>query len=202
MKIKTWAGFPVALIFISGCSSLEVGRDVQAGRSALQAGRAEEAIGYLSHAAAQDPDYSIPYRLRQNVLTYLGRAYYETGRNQDARATLEKAVSRDAGDHMARLYLGLALLRDGERERGARELQAGLKGTYDSMEHLATNGVYGPYWDPGGRIRGDIQKAFALEPDSPDLVELAQRIGKSVDEEIDRARRDEARTLYGRGESS
>jgi hypothetical protein len=33
------------------------------------------------------------------------------------------------------------------------------------------------------------------------LVGLAQRIGSLVDEEIDRARRDEARTRYGRGES-
>ena len=49
-----------------------------------------------------------------------------------------------------------------------------------------------------GRICG----THALDPSSAELVALAQRIGKSVDEEIDRARHDEARTLYGRGESS
>jgi tetratricopeptide (TPR) repeat protein len=202
MKTKTWIGFPTALIFICGCASLEVGRDVQAGRNALQAGRSEEAVGYFSRAAAQDPDYSTPYRLQQNVLTYLGRAYYETERNKDARTTLEKALSRDAGDPMARLYLGLALLRDGERDRGTRELQAGLKGLNDSMESLAANSLYGPYWDPGRQIRDNIQKAMTLPAGSPDLTDLAQRVGKSVDEEIDRARRDESRTLYGRGESS
>src|SRR5437773_2740633 len=98
--------------------------------------------------------------------------------------------------------LGCALLRYGERDRGARELQTGLKATYDSMEYLAANSVYGPYWDPGRQIRGDIQRAIALDASSPELVALSQRIGKSVDEEIDRARHDEARTLYGRGESS
>lgn len=202
MKIQTWVAFLASLIFILGCASLEVGRDVQAGRNALQTGRPEEAIGYLSRAAAQDPDYSIPYRLRQNVLTYLGRAYYETGHNKEARAALEKALNRDSSDHLARLYLGLALLRDGERDRGARELQSGLKGTYDSIEYLATDHVFGPYWDPGRQIRGEIQRAISLPPGSPDLIDLAQRIGRSVDEEIDRARRDEARTAYGRGESS
>jgi len=202
MKIKACSVYLAALLFAFGCGSVQVGRDVQAGRNALQTGRPDEAVVYLSRAAAEDPDYSIPYRLRQNVLTYLGRAYYETGRDKEARATLDKALSRNAGDHMARLYLGLALLRDGERDRGERELQTGLKGIYDSMEYLAANSVYGPYWDPGRQIRGDIQRAIALDPSSAELVALAQRIGKSVDEEIDRARHDEARTLYGRGESS
>src|SRR6266576_3788820 len=201
MKIKACSAYLVALLFVLGCASVQVGRDVQSGRNALQTGQADEAVVYLSRAAAQDPDYSIPYRLRQNVLTYLGRAYYETGRDKEARATLEKALNRDAGEHMARLYLGLALLRYGERDRGARELQTGLKATYDSMEYLAANSVYGPYWDPGRQIRGDIQRAIALDASSPELVALSQRIGKSVDEEIDRARHDEARTLYGHGES-
>jgi tetratricopeptide (TPR) repeat protein len=183
MKIKTCSTYLVALLFVFGCASVQVGRDVQSGRNALQTGRADEAVIYLSRAAAQDPDYEI-------------------GRDKEARATLEKALSRNSEDHLARLYLGLALLRDGERDRSARELQTGLKGIYDSMEYLAANSVYGPYWDPGRQIRGDIQRATALDPSSPELVALSQRIGKSVDEEIDRARRDEARTLYGRGESS
>ncbi len=202
MKINAWSANLAALFFVFGCSSIQVGRDVQAGRNALQTGRAEEAVGYLSRAAAEDPNYSIPYRLRQNVLTYLGRAYYETGRDKDARTTLEKALSRDNGDYMARLYLGMTLLRAGERERGERELQSGLKGIYDSIEYLAADSLFGPNWDPGRQIRGDIQRASALNPSSPDLLDLAQRIGKSVDEEIDRARRDDARSVYGRGENS
>ena len=46
------------LLFISGCSG--VGGDVQAGRSALQTGRPNDAIGYLTRAAEADFNYKIP----------------------------------------------------------------------------------------------------------------------------------------------
>ena len=49
------------------------------------------------------------------MLTYLGRAYYETGRDEEARTALEKAVSLNKDDSLAYLYLGLTLLRTGER---------------------------------------------------------------------------------------
>jgi tetratricopeptide (TPR) repeat protein len=202
MHYKSLTGYLVSLIFVFGCGSLQVAGDVQAGRNALQIGQPEDAIAHLVRAAAQDADYKIPYRLGENVLTYLGRAYYETSRDKDARATLEKRLSRDSGDHMARLYLGLTLLRDGDKTRGEKELQSGLKGIYDSIESLAGDPLSGPYWDPGRQIRGDIQRAMTLKSDSAELVSLAQRIGKSVDEETDRVRRDENRTLYSRGGDS
>ena len=111
-----------ALLFIAGCSG--VGGDVQAGRNALQTGRANEAIGYLTRAASADPDYKIPYRVRASVLGYLGRAYLETGRDAEARQTLEKAVNLDNDDPFAHLYLGIALLKTGERERGRKEIDS------------------------------------------------------------------------------
>jgi len=202
MHYKSLTGCLVSLIFVFGCGSLQVAGDVQAGRNALQVGRPEDAIAYLVRAAAQDPDYRIPYRLGENVLTFLGRAYYETGRDKDARATLEKRLSRDSEDHVARLYLGLTLLRDGDRDRGGREIQSALKEIYDSIDSLAADPLSGPYWDTGRQIRGDIQRAMTLKSDSAELVSLAQRIGKSVDEETDRVRRDENRTLYSRGGDS
>jgi tetratricopeptide (TPR) repeat protein len=191
-----------ALIIVSACAALQVGQDVQAGRNALQTGRPGDAVSFLTRAAAQDPNYVIPYRLRVSVLTYLGRAQYETGRDSEARATLEKALLRDQNDFLARLYLGLALLRSGDRDRGAKEIQLGLKGLYEWLEYIASDSQSGPFWDPAGQIRGDIVRATALKPNSPELVGLTQRIGSLVDEEIDRARRDEARIRYGRGESS
>jgi tetratricopeptide (TPR) repeat protein len=190
------------LLLVSGCTALHVGQDVQSGRNALQTGRSEDAVGFLTRAAAQDPDYKIPYRLRGSVLAYLGRAQYETARDSEARATLENAIRRDADDYLAHLYLGLTLLRSGDRNRGAEEMRIGLKGLYDWLEYIASDSQFGPFWDPTGRIRGDILKALALKPDSPELVEIAQRVGSLVDEEVDRARRDEARTIYNRGESS
>ena len=191
-----------AFVFVSGCAALHVGQDVQAGRNALQTRRPQDAVSFLARAAAQDPDYAIPYRLRVSVLTYLGRAHYETGNDGEARGALEKALLRDKNDYLAHLYLGLTLLRSGDRNRGTEELRLGLQGLYDWLEYIASDSQSGPFWDPAGQIRGDILKALALKPDSAELVGLAQRIGSLVDEEIDRARRDEARTRYGRGESS
>jgi hypothetical protein len=73
------------LLVITGCST--VGGDVQAGRNALQTGRPNDAIGYLARAAATEPNYKIPYRVRIGVLSYLGRAYLETGNDTEARRT-------------------------------------------------------------------------------------------------------------------
>ena len=103
--------FSVSL-FISGCFG--VGSDVAAGRNALQTGRPNDAVGYLTRAAAADPNYKLPYRVRASVLTYLGRAYLETGKDTQARQTLEKAVNLDKDDSLAHLYLGIVLLKTGE----------------------------------------------------------------------------------------
>ena len=95
--------FSVSL-FISGCSG--VGGDVAAGRNALQTGRPNDAVGYLTRAAAADPNYKLPYRVHVSVLTYLGRAYLETGQDTEARQTLEKAVKLDKDDPLAPCTLG------------------------------------------------------------------------------------------------
>ena len=113
------------LLLISGCSG--VGGDVQAGRNALQTGRPNDAIGYLTQAADADPNYKIPCRVRAGVLAYLGRAYLETGKEREARQTLERAVSLDGDDPFAHLYLGVALLKTGERERGVMKSKTGLE---------------------------------------------------------------------------
>jgi tetratricopeptide (TPR) repeat protein len=97
--------FFLLLLVICGCST--VGSDVAAGRNALQTGRPNDAVGYLTQAAAADPNYKIPYRVGIGVLTYLGRAYLETGNDTEARRTLEKAVQVYNDDPLAHLYLGL-----------------------------------------------------------------------------------------------
>ncbi len=184
-----------ALIYVSGCAG--VGQDVLAGRNALQTGRPTDAVSYLMRAAAADPDYRTPDRVPERVLTYLGRAYYETGNDSDARKTLEKAVSTHQDDPLAHLYLGLTLLRDGDRERGRKEIESGLKAIDDTLEYIASDRVYGFYWDPGMDIRNDVRKTLAAKLDGAELAMAGQRIGKQFDEEIDRARRDEARSRGG-----
>jgi tetratricopeptide (TPR) repeat protein len=188
----------VILIFVSGCAGLQAGQDVQAGRIALQTGRPEVALGYLRRAAELDPNYTLPYTLRESVLTYLGRAYYETGNFAEARSTLEKALARDKDDQLARLYLGLTLIRAGDPDRGRRETEAGLKGIYDWLEYITNRDSSGIYWDPGRQIRSDIERTLAGKLQNSEFVAAAQHIGREFDEEIDKARKDEAYTRYGR----
>jgi tetratricopeptide (TPR) repeat protein len=183
------------LLFISGCSG--VGGDVQAGRNALQTGRANDAIGYLTRAADADPNYKTPYRVRAGVLAYLGRAYLETGKDTEARQTLERAVKLDKGDPFAHLYLGIAMLKTGERERGRKEVEDGLRAIDDTLEYIAEDRVYGFYWHPGMRIRNDIRKSLAAKLDDTQLAMAGEYIGRQFDEEIDKARHDEARRTGG-----
>src|SRR5690348_7736773 len=186
--------FSVSL-FISGCSS--VSSDVQAGRNALQTGRANDAVGYLTQAAAVDPNYKIPYRVQVSVLAYLGRAYLETGRDTEARQTLERAVKLDNEDPLAHLYLGIAMLKTGEIERGRNQIEVGFKTIDDTLEYIQKDLVFGFYWDPNMQIRNDIRRSLAARLDDSQLIVAGGRIGAEFDEEIDKARRDESRSRGG-----
>jgi tetratricopeptide (TPR) repeat protein len=188
----------VLLLFVSGCST--VGGEVLAGRNALQTGRPEAAVGYLAKAAEVEPNYRIPYRVPAGVLGYLGRAYIETGRAAEARRTLEKAVNIAPQDPFVPLYLGVALIQTGERERGRKEIEAGLRAIDDWLAYFAEDRVYGFFWDPAMAIQNDIRQTRATQLDDTQLIIAAQRIGREFDEEIDKARRDESRRRGG-GES-
>ncbi len=185
-----------AVLYGWGCSS--VGGDVQAGRNALQTARPSDAVAYLARAAAADPDYRLPYTVAPGVLALLGRAYVETGRDREARQTLERAVNVDKDDPFAHLYLGIAMLKTGDPERGRKEIDLGLKLIDDTLEYFAEDRVYGMFWDPAMQIRNDLRQTSAGKLDDTQLAAAAARIGREFDEEIDKARRDQAR---GRGGS-
>jgi tetratricopeptide (TPR) repeat protein len=96
---------------ISGCG-VQVASEVQFGRAALMAGNPELALTYFQRGAESQPDYVVNLPpLQQSIWTYLGRAYYETGKLTEARGALSQALKRNEGDFIARLYLGLVLLR-------------------------------------------------------------------------------------------
>src|SRR5581483_5089914 len=157
-----------AVLYGWGCSS--VGGDVQAGRNALQTARPSDAVAYLARAAAADPDYRLPYTVAPGVLALLGRAYVETGRDREARQTLERAVNVDKDDPFAHLYLGIAMLKTGDPERGRKEIDLGLKLIDDTLEYFAEDRVYGMFWDPAMQIRNDLRQtrpASWTTPSSP-----------------------------------
>jgi tetratricopeptide (TPR) repeat protein len=186
-----------ALLYLSGCATFQVSGDFQAGRNALQTGRAADAVGYLTRAADRDPGYKTSYRFQAGVLAYLGRAYYETGKDAEARATLEKAVAIDNTDALAHLYLGLTLLRGGDGARSRKEIEDGLNAINDTLEYIATDRTRGFFWDPARQIRNDIRNTLAAKSDAAALAMAAERIGRNIDEEIDKARRDEANSRSG-----
>jgi tetratricopeptide (TPR) repeat protein len=188
------------LIIISGCVGIQVANEVQLGRNALQTGQSQVAVGYLRHAAELDPNYRTPYSIRASVWTYLGRAYYEVGNFPEARRALERALSNDKDDPLARLYFGLTLLRSGDQQEGRRETENGLREINNMLTRLASSPSNGIYWDPTRQIRSDIQRALASGTlESSEFITLAQRVGSQLDEEIDNVRRDEARDKYNRG---
>ena len=117
---------------LSGCASYQVAGQVQTGRQALLINNPEHALPYFLAAADSDPNYvyrSMHYS--EGIWTYVGRAQYATGKLKEARQSLERALSIDKDDNLARLYLGLTLWRSGETPRGLKEIEAGMRGLHD-----------------------------------------------------------------------
>src|SRR5262245_6182934 len=187
-------------VILSGCVGSQAAKEVQLGRNALQTGQPQVAVGYLRNAAELDPNYKTPYSIRESVWTYLGRAYYEVSNFSEARRALEKALSDNKDDPLARLYLGLTLLRAGDQQAGRRETEAGLRGVNNLLNRLASSPSTGTYWDPTRRIRSDIQRVLSANGmiESSELITVAERVGRRLDEEIDNARLDESRDKYNR----
>lgn len=196
-RIIAWLGVTV-LLLITGCAAVQTGGDVVKGRGALFAGRTEEALGYFQRAAETNPDYVTGFTVfREGVWAYVGRANYELKNYAEARRALETAIARHSDDSMAHLYLGLTLAREGDRQRALKEIQTGLKGLYDWLEDVTTTHRYdyGQFWDPTREIRSQIQAALAMtskgEFDWSRLIAGGERIGKRMEEEIDRAAQEE-----------
>ena len=194
MQAKTLLALFSAILIISGCTSLHVGGGIQQGRRALFRGDAKAALPHFQYAAQLDPNYLINFApLTEGVWTYNGRAYYEMKQFAEARKAFEKALSRTEQDHFARLYLGLVLGRDGDRQRGQREIETALKGFHSSLDYIAQNHPDGRFWDSTGELRSVIREQLASlsgkEPNWPELISSGEWLGQQLEEEIDLSRR-------------
>ena len=51
---------------------------------------------------------------------------------------------------VARLYLGLTLAREGDRQRGVKEIESGMRGIHDWLDYVNRQFAFswGKYWDP------------------------------------------------------
>jgi predicted Zn-dependent protease len=61
--------------------------------------------------------------------SYVGRAQYLTEQFPQAWQSLERALSGDRYENIARLYLGSTLIQEGDRQRGLEEIESGMRGS-------------------------------------------------------------------------
>ncbi len=179
-----------------GCSAGQF----QAGRQALLRGDSEAALGYLSGAAEQSPNYvNVIEDYQESIWTYLGRAQYETRRYQEARRSLEKAVAANRDEGMALLYLGLVEIRTGDGVQGAKHIGSGLKSLEDWIEYMNRTRPFQAFWDPLRVIRKQIDQGLqiigARDFNRDQLISTAESVGKAFEEELDRVRQDERRQI-------
>jgi len=194
---KTGCFARLAFIFLlSGCASFQVAGLVQSGRRALLINNPEEARVYFQQAADSNPNYIFESGLfREGIWTYVGRAQYATGKLQEARQSLERALSLYKDDYLARLYLGLTLARSGDQSGGLKEIESAMKGLHDWLEYINSSRPFTAYWDPRREIRSELEKDLAMiagkDIDWPKLIASAEWIGQKMEDEIDKVKRDE-----------
>jgi tetratricopeptide (TPR) repeat protein len=198
MRAKPWPGWISLIFLLAGCAAYQVAGQVQSGRQALLINNNEQALAYFQQAAQTNPDYIFQSGLyRETIWTYVGRSQYNLGRLNEARQSLEKALSLYPDDNLARIYLGLTLLRSGEDARGLKELDSGLKGLYDWLEDINRAMPFTAFWDPQREIRSEIEKDLDVisnrDANRQQVIASAEWIGKRMEEEIDLVRRDEQR---------
>ena len=268
----------IVLLSFAACATLESQSEFLAGRQALIRHDPTTAISYFERVALGDPKFVTKSALlSQSIWTYVGRAQYESGKFVEAKESCEKALSYFSDDQMAKLYLGLSLLRlpaavsatnaltvqevsyalregiepkrvaalarergvafdltketesqlrsagadsllveeikkirsesakkrpENQTARGAKELVSALTGLRDAFDYIIANTTQGKFWDPGGEIRAQIKTGLSLlssrEPDWQKVLSTGEWIGQQIEEETDRARRDEADDLRRR----
>jgi len=146
--------------------------------------------------AQSNPNYIFQQELfREGIWTYVGRTQYATGRLQDARQSLERALSIYQDDYLARLYLGLTLARSGDHSRAVKEIENGMKGLHDWLDYMNASRPYTAFWDPLREIRNEIESDLAMisgkDIDWTKLVASGEWIGRRMEDEVDKVRRDE-----------
>lgn len=198
--------FLISLFLMGGCVAMQVEREVQSGRTALRLNNPKAAIPHFEIAAGLDPGYLSNFSLLQiSIWTYIGRAYYEAGNMTKALESFKRARERYSDDYLARAYLGAIMTEDGQRAEGVREMEVGLTGLKSWLETLPGRSLDGKYWDRGRYMVKTMAETLALlraqEVDWRKVHENVRWLGKELDEELEKARRDRERDIGAGGDT-
>jgi hypothetical protein len=83
-----------------------------------------------------------------------------------------------------------------DRTKGLKEIENGMTGIYNLIESIVDRKVgAGEYWDPNREIRSEIQSDLAMidgkEINWEKLISSCEWVGQKMEEEVDRATKDE-----------
>jgi tetratricopeptide (TPR) repeat protein len=178
-------GAVIALIGVCiGCNHaiprFGVGGRYEEGFDQFMRGRAGDmnvAVTSLEYVVSQDPTY-------KKSLTYLGRAYYQKGRYQDAFAVLQRALAVNKEDEIAWIALGVTQLRLNQTDKGIESLKGGIT----LASRVMVDGYHNyMYWDTRGLVSASMRRSAFLITKGPDekdgIIQNTERLLALVDAE-------------------
>jgi len=153
----------------------------------------------------------VSYALREGVAPRrVGTLARERGIAFDLNAETESQLKNSGADTI--LLDDLRKLRaerakqnqpsDNQRIEGAKEITTALTGLRDWLDYTIASTSQGRFWDPSGEIRAEISRGLRATTASPRdweaILTSAESVGYKLEEEGDRARRDEAEDFQRR----
>jgi hypothetical protein len=150
--------------------------------------------------SAQDISFALREGVEPQRVAELAR---ERGVSFDVSREVESQLRKAGAD--ARLLDEIKKLRaasvknESNPARANKELTAALTGLRDDLNSFLSTSPQGRFWDPGSVLRTELKTGLDLlatrEPDWKKIIANGESVGEKFEEEIDRARRDEADTL-------
>jgi len=191
--MKTFSALFLLAFLLSGCTTaFQAASAVALGRQELFQGQIAGALESFEVAARADPDYSFGVDRPEGVLSYLGRTQYLNGQYPQARQTLERDLAQDEGNSLSRLYLGLTLVRLGDRQSGLHAIIWGLSGIPYYINYVVDRADANDvrrFWDRHNQIRHAVAIALIIaEREDPNwnmLISLSERIALAWEREPD-----------------
>jgi tetratricopeptide (TPR) repeat protein len=128
LPARGWIGLValgvVCLAALAGCGESPAQRKLARGIELLQAGRAAEAVAPFREAVDL---FATNHTARAGALNYLGLAYHESGRREDASRAYLAALNADLNLVEARYNRGCLLMEKGDLPGALRELDTFLQ---------------------------------------------------------------------------